>query len=506
MTETLPLDGSSLTLEQFLAVTRGGCGVSLVPPAWEAVRAARGSVERVARDGRAVYGVTTGFGRFADVTIPAPEVDALQVNLIRSHSSGVGPALPEELVRGMMLLRLNAFARGHSGVRPELVQALVDALNRRLYPFVPEQGSVGASGDLAPLAHLALALLGEGECITPDGRRVAAAQCLADNGLTPVTLRAKEGVALINGTSLMTSYLAFSLADARQLLVAAEAAISMSWDALGGSLQPLDDRVGILRNLPEQRAVASRLRGLLEGSQLAAAPDRPHPQDPYTLRCAPQVLAAVELALGWGRTVVDGELNAVSDNPLVFPGDEFVSAGNFHGQPLALALDTLAIAVQYLAGYSERRVARLVDPATNGGLPAFLASQPGLTSGFMIAQYLQAALVVENAGLAHPASAISLPTSAEQEDFNSQGATAGAKLRRLLANSERVVAVEWIVAAQALEARRPAAGGSGSERALRALRGLVPPLAADRPLGGDIERVARALHDGELLRAARLLP
>jgi histidine ammonia-lyase len=504
MTETLPLDGSSLTLEQFLAVTRGRCGISLVPGAWESIRVARGSVERAATARRVVYGVTTGFGRFADVHIAPEAADALQVNLVRSHSCGTGPALPEEVVRGMMLLRVNAFARGHSGVRPELVQALVDALNHQLYPFVPEQGSVGASGDLAPLAHLALALTGEGECLDREGRRRPASELLNGNGLAPLALRAKEGVALINGTSLMASYLAFACADGRTLLSAAEAALAMSWDALRGSREPLDDRLGVARNLPEQRVVASRLRHLLEGSQLVLPAGRPRAQDPYTLRCAPQVLAAVELALGFARRIADGELNAVSDNPLVFPGEEFVSGGNFHGQPLALPLDTLALAVQYIAGYSERRVARLVDPATNGGLPAFLASDPGLTSGFMIAQYLQAALVAENSVLAHPASALSLPTSANQEDFNSQGAAAGAKLRRVLANAERVVAVEWLVAGEAMEARRPTSGGRGSESALRALRALVPPLAADRPLGPDIERVAGAIHDGALLRAAGL--
>ncbi len=502
MTESLPLDGHSLTLDQFLAVVRGRCAVALVPEAWERIRAARASVERIVRSDRAVYGVTTGFGRLADVRIPGNAVETLQRNLIRSHASGSGPALPEEIVRGMMLLRLQAFAQGRSGVRPETCDALLAALNRGLYPFVPEQGSVGASGDLAPLAHLALALLGEGELIDGSGTRRPAGELLAENGLPALTLGAKEGVSLINGTSLMATYLALGVADAARLLEADLLAVAMSWDALRGSVEPLDDRVGEARNLPEQRVIASRLLTLLGGSRLASLPGASPAQDPYTLRAAPQVLAAVELAIGFARRIAEGELNAVTDNPLVFPGDETRSGGNFHGQPLALALDTLALGVQYLAGFSERRVAGLLNPATNRGLPAFLASEPGLTSGYMIGQYLQAALVAENNVLVHPASSISLPTSADQEDFNSQGAYAGAKLRRILDNSERVVAVEWIVAGQALETRRPLPGGSGSEAALRALRSFVPPLAADRPLAPDLDRLVSALRDGSLLARA----
>jgi histidine ammonia-lyase len=343
-------------------------------------------------------------------------------------------------------------------------------------------------------------LIGEGECLDPGGHRRPSLDVLRANGLEPLKLEAKEGVALINGTSLMATYLALSVADGRTLLSAAEGALALSWDALQGSLDPLDDRLQVARNLPEQRWVAERLRATLQGSALAKA-GGDGPQDPYTLRCAPQVLAATELALGFAERIAVGELNAVSDNPLVFPGDEFVSGGNFHGQPLALALDTLALGLQYLAAYSERRVARLLDPATNRGLPAFLAPVPGKTSGFMIAQYLQAALVGENAVLVHPASATSLPTSANQEDFNSQGAAAGAKLQTLLANVERVIAVEWLVAAQALEARHPTPGSPANESALRSLRARVPSLGADRPLAPDVDRVVVAIRDGTLGRA-----
>jgi histidine ammonia-lyase len=500
VTESLPLDGKSLTLEHFLAIVRGRCAVALEPSAREAIRAGRGSVERAVGAGRPVYGVTTGFGRFADVRIPPADAEALQVNLLRSHSVGQGPPLPETVVRGMMLLRLNSLAQGLSGVRLEVAESLLAALNRGLYPYVPTQGSVGASGDLAPLAHLALALLGEGECLDPDGHRRPAAEVLDANGLAPLRLGAKEGVALINGTSLMATYLALGVADGRALLAAAEGALALSWDALQGSLDPLDDRVQLARNLPEQRAVARRLRARLEGSALARAGGE-GPQDPYTLRCAPQVLAATELALGFAERVAVGELNAVSDNPLVLPGDVFLSGGNFHGQPLAFALDTLALGLQYLAAFSERRTARLLDPAGNRGLPAFLAPVPGTTSGFMIAQYLQAALVGENAVLTHPASATSLPTSANQEDFNSQGAAAGAKLQRVLENVQRVIAVEWIVAGQALEARHPTLGSPANEDALRVLRARVAPLGADRSLAPDVDRVVDAIRDGTLGRA-----
>ena len=501
MTESLPLDGRSLTLAQFLAVVRHRCTVALPPPAWEAVRAARAAVEGAVTADRAIYGVTTGFGRLADRRIPAELAPVLQLNLVRSHACGTGPALPEEVVRGLMLLRANAFAQGRSGVRPEVIETLLRALNAGIVPFVPEQGSVGASGDLAPLAHLALALLGEGECLLPSGERRPSGPVLAAAGLPPLHLQAKDGVALVNGTALMATYLALGVEDARNALAAAEAAVALSWEALGGALEPLDARIHAARNLPEQEAVAGRLRERLAGSSLVAA-GAGRPQDPYTLRCAPPVLAAAEMAIGWAERTATAELNAVSDNPLVFGGSEFLNGGNFHGQPLALALDTLALGVQYLGAFSERRVARLLDPATNRGLPPFLAPAPGVSSGYMVAQYLQAALVVENAGLVHPASAVSLPTSANQEDFNSQGALAGAKLARLLRNTERILAVEWMVAAQALEARRPAVAGRGSEAALRALRGLVPTLTEDRPLGGEIERVARAIRDGSLLRAA----
>ncbi len=502
MTESLPVDGASLTPEQFLAVVRGGCEVSVPAEALARVAASRRAVERAVTAGRPVYGVTTGFGSLSDRVIPPGDARLLQTSLVRSHSSGAGPPLPPDVVRGMVLLRLNSLAAGHSGVRPEVIERLVDLLNHRLVPFVPEQGSVGASGDLAPLAHLALALLGEGAFLDAEGRGEPAARVLAREGIPPLELAEKEGVALVNGTALMTSYLALAVEDLGALLAAAEIAGALSFDALRGHPGSLDDRLGEIRHLPEQREEARILRTLLAGSRLAVA--GPYQgQDPYTLRCLPQVLASVRLALGFARRVLEGELNAVTDNPVVFEGDEFVNGGNFHGQPLALALDTLALGAQYLAAFSERRISRILHPALNRGLPPFLAARAGLSSGFMIPQYLAAALVNENATLVHPASATSLPTSADQEDFVSMGPWAGAKLRRIHANSSTVVAIEWMVAGQALELRRPDVGGAGSESALRFLREIVPPWSQDRPPAPDIERLATAVRDGSAVRRVR---
>jgi histidine ammonia-lyase len=503
VTESLPVDGSSLNLEQFLAVVRGHCSVEPTSEALVRVRASRGAVERAVAEARPVYGVTTGYGGLAAVAVPAARARELQLNLIRSHASGAGPPLPEEVVRGLLLLRLNSFARGLSGVRPELLRLLADCLNQRVVPWVPEQGSVGASGDLAPLAHLALALIGEGSCVERDGAARQSKEALAAVGLAPLPLAEKEGVALVNGTALMTTYLALGVADARELLAAAECAAAMSYDALEGSLEPLDERVHAARGLPEQAAVAGRMRELLAGSGLTRPVGDKGAQDPYTLRAIPPVLAASEIAIGWASGVLAKELTSVSDNPIVVPGEQFLSGANFHGQPLALALDTLALGVQYIAGFSERRTARLLNSALNRGLPPFLSSEPGVRSGYMIPQYLASALVVENAGLSHPASVLSLPTSADQEDFNSEGAWAGAKLRRMIENAQRVVAVEWLAGGTALELRRPRTGGRGSEAALRALRGLVPALDRDRPPAPDLERLASAIADGSLLRRVR---
>jgi histidine ammonia-lyase len=503
VTDPHPLDGRSLKLDGFLDVVRHGREVVLAPAARAAVVESRRAVERAAASDRAVYGVTTGFGGLSHHRISPGKIPELQVSLVRSHASGTGPALSREVVRGLMLLRLNSLARGRSGVRPELLDLLVAFLNRGLVPWIPEQGSVGASGDLAPLAHLGLTLIGEGAFVSAKtGTAETARVVLEHEGIAPITLAAKEGVALLNGTALMASYLALAVEDLRTAMDAASVAIALSFDALEGDPESLDDRLGEVRNLEEQRAAARAIRTLLDGSNLAVRRTEWAGQDPYTLRCVPQVLAAVRLAIGFADGIVGHELNAVTDNPVVFD-DEFVNGGNFHGQPLALALDTLAIAAQYLAAFSERRTARLLHPALNRGLPAFLAPEPGVSSGFMIPQYLAAALVNENSTLVHPASAASLPTSADQEDFVSMGPWAGAKLRTVLANTRTVVAVEWIVAGEALEHRRPKTGGKGSEAALHALRQRVAPWTADRSPAADIERMAAAIADGSAVREVR---
>ncbi len=503
MSEAVALDGRSLTLPTFLGVARSGAPVAIAPAALDRVRASRGAVERAVAAGRAVYGVTTGFGALSTVTIPRESVRALQTSLVRSHASGTGPPLPAEVVRGVLLLRANSLARGLSGVRPEVVELLGEILNRGLVPWVPEQGSVGASGDLAPLAHLALALTGEGSFVGAGGSPIPARDALARERLRPVELEAKEGVALLNGTSLMAAYLALGVADARGLLEAGTVAAAMSVDALEGSPEPFDDRLGEARNAPDERSVAASMRALLAGSQLAVRRSEWTGQEPYTVRCIPQVLGAVRGALGPAEELLGRELNAVTDNPLVFERDEFLSGGNFHGQSLAFGLDTLALAVQYVAGFSERRISRLLHPALNRGLPAFLAPTPGVSSGLMVPQYVAAALVNENATLVHPASATSLPTSADQEDYVSMGAWAGAKLRRAIENARRVVAIEWLVAGQALELRRPRTGGRGSEAALRALRTLAGPWTEDRSVAPDLERVAGAIASGALVAEVR---
>jgi len=506
MTGPFSLDGRSLTLDQFLAVVRGGARVALDHAARSRISASRKVVERAVQEQRPVYGVTTGFGGLSAQSIPADQARELQLSLVRSHASGTGPALPADVVRGAVLLRANSLARGHSGVRPEVLDRLLDLLNHDLVPWIPEQGSVGASGDLAPLAHLALALIGEGAFVgRSGGAPEPAADVLRREGIPPLSLAEKEGVALLNGTALMASYLALAVEDVRGLLDAALVAAALSFDALEGNPESLDDRLGELRNSPEHRRIAAALRTLLVGSVLSGPRDVWVGQDPYTLRCLPQVLGAVDVAVVFAQEVARRELNAVTDNPVVFEKDEFVSGGNFHGQPLALALDTLAIATQYIAGFSERRTSRLLHPALNRGLPPFLAPQPGVSSGFMVPQYLQAALVNENQSLVHPASAASLPTSADQEDYVSMGPWAGAKLRRILENTGRVVAVEWIVAGQALELRHPRTGGKGSEAALEALRTRVAPWVRDRSPAEDIRRVAEAIGSGTIVREVRAL-
>lgn len=498
MTDPLVLDGSHLTLEDLISVARGGRPVELAPEARARMERARTEVVKAAAEGRAVYGTTTGFGRLSDRAVPREQLPDLQRNLVRSHASGVGPLLPRDLTRAVMLVRANGLAKGFSGVRVGTVVEFLSFLNKDLVPAVPSQGSVGASGDLAPLAHIALALQGEGEIQREDGGTTPAAEAIAKAGLSPLEFVEKEGISLLNGTCLMTSQLAFLVYEGEALLRTAELVAAVSFDALKGNLSSLDPRLHEARGLKPQAEEALAVRHLLAGSGLVHDAADYQGQDPYVLRCIPQVLGAVRLGLGWARGVLDQELNAASDNPLIFDAT-FLSGGNFHGQPLALTLDTLTLALSYLGGFSERRVARLVDADLSRGLPPFLSSTPGFSSGYMIPPYVAASLVAENQVLVHPASAVSLPTSANQEDYNSMGATAGAKGLRLVDNLRRILAIELLVACQALDHRRPAHGGVGSEVVFEAVRRRVPSLTQDRPPAPDIARLEDDLRDGSFL-------
>ena len=463
------------------------------------MRASRAVVEAVVAEGRTVYGVTTGFGDLANIRIEPAQTAELQRNLVRSHAAGVGDPLPEEVVRAMLLLRANALAVGMSGIRPEVVQLLVDMLNREVHPYVPSRGSVGASGDLAPLAHLALVLIGEGEAWREDAGPGPGAEALERAGLQPVTLAAKEGLALLNGTQLMAALAALALDDARRLTVSADVIGAMSLESMEGTAAAFAASLVEARPHPGQVAVAAHLRELLVGSEIAAShADSDHRvQDAYSLRCMPQVHGAVRDALDQLERVLAVEMNAATDNPLVFPSGEIVSGGNFHGEPLALAIDYAKIAVSELASISERRSARLVD-AHLSGLPAFLSDEPGLRSGLMIAQYTAAALVNELQTLAHPSSIDTIPTSANQEDHVSMGATSALHLREVVDRTETVLAVEALLAAQGLDFRVPMRPGAGVTRAHTAIREHVTHLAEDRPPADDIATVRALLHDGEL--------
>ena len=497
------LTGDDLTVDDVWAVAVEGVGAELSDEAREKMNAARELVERAAHGGREhTYGVNTGFGRFVAVAIPQEQTEELQLRLLRSHACGVGEPYPHEIIRAAMLLRANALAKGNSGARVETVELLLALLDRGVIPLVPSRGSVGASGDLAPLAHLALPLVGEGEAWV-GGERVAGAAALARVGLEPVRLAAKEGLSLVNGTQFMAAMLALGLVRARRLARAADVACALSLEALQGSRTSFLPQIHALRPLRGQTVAAANVLRLLEGSAIIEAHrwcDKV--QDAYSLRCAPQVHGASRDLLDYAEYTVGVELNSATDNPLVLVDDEeLVSNGNFHGQPLAFALDALAMAVAELASISERRLERLVNPNLSDGLPAFLTTDGGLNSGFMIPQYVAAALVSENKSLCHPASVDSIPTSAGQEDHVSMGNASGLKAWQVVANSERAVAIELLAAAQAVEFLAPLRPGRGG-RALHAhIRTLSPRLQDDRPLSADIEAVAASVHDGSLVAA-----
>ncbi len=497
------LTGDDLRIEDVWAVAFGDADAALSDEARAKMRAARELVERAAHGSREhTYGINTGFGRFVSRSIPEEQTEELQLRLLRSHACGVGEPYPAEIVRAAMLLRANALAKGTSGARIETVELLLECVNRGVLPYVPSRGSVGASGDLAPLAHLALPLVGEGEA-WHEGELLSGADALAAAGLEPTRLAAKEGLSLVNGTQFMAAFGSLGLVRARRLAAAADLACALSLEALQGSRTSFIPQIHRLRPLRGQAASAANVMRLLEGSAIIEAHkwcDKV--QDAYSLRCAPQVHGAARDLLDYVEGTFAVELNAATDNPLVLVEDELlVSNGNFHGQPLAFALDALTMACSELANISERRVERLVNPNLSDGLPAFLTTDGGLNSGFMILQYVAASLVSENKVLCHPASVDSIPTSAGQEDHVSMGNAAGLKAWQVLANSERALAIELLAGAQGVEFLAPLEPGEGVRATHAFVRSLSRRLGDDRPLAGDIEAVATAIRDGSLLGA-----
>ena len=496
MARDLQLNGNNLTRRDFHQVVLENRGVELSPHARHAMTRSRKLVEKMIQGKEAIYGVTTGVGSLSTERIEAAQARELQLNVVRSHACGVGEPLDARETRGLLLLRANTLAIGLSGVRPEVAELLCHFLNHGVHPVVPARGSVGASGDLAPLAHVALALVGEGE-VHYQGRRRPAFAAMQQAGLKPLALEAKEGLSLVNGTQAMLSVGLLALRSAELLVATADVAGALSLDALRGSRKPFDERLQRARPHPGQMVTAKNIRRLTEGSEI----NRSHRgcsrvQDAYSLRCIPQVHGAVRDALAYARQTFDTEMNSATDNPLVFVGEgEVISGGNFHGQPLATALDLMALALTQLGGISERRIDRMVNPLTSD-LPPFLTKSAGLESGFMLAQVTAAALASENKILAHPASADSIPTSGNKEDYVSMGMAAALKLRPLLNNLSAILAIELLAACQAIDLLAPLQPGRLAGKAQAVLRAVSKPLTKDRPLHKDIARVAQLVSQG----------
>ncbi len=505
MTDSAPilvLDGTSLTLAALAPLARGeDMRLEIAPAALEAVARSRSMVEEIVARGDIVYGLTTGFGKLKNVAIATDDIEELQENLVLSHCVGIGDDLPANEVRIAQVLRLASLLRGCSGVRVELVEFLARVFNAGFVPVVPQQGSVGASGDLAPLSHMTATYMGHGE-VQLAGERMDAASALARIGEPPLVLLAKEGLALINGTEIMKSMAVVLWHRATNLSKAADAVTALTLEALFGSLCPFDDLLADLKNNEGHRRTAANVRACMDGSEvLASHADCDRVQDPYSLRCVPQIHGAFKTALEHFGSVLAGELNAVTDNPLVIPEKgEVFSAGMFHGQPLSMILDYLGLALCTIANVSERRIEQLVNPDLSK-LPAFLAPEPGLQSGLMIVQYAAAALASENKIYAHPASVDSVPTSANQEDHVSMGVTAGRKARMIMTNTETVVSLELLCAAQAREFNESLTAGKGAKAAHAALREHVAPLTGDRYLKPDIESARKLVASGALVRA-----
>lgn len=488
------LTGHTLTIDEVRRVVYERERVAAAEESMRAVAKSRAAVEQAISNGRTIYGVNTGFGKLADVRIEGSSLEQLQLNLLRSHACAVGAPFAEDVVRAMLLLRANALLKGYSGVRPAVIEQLLAFLNAGIHPIVPQQGSLGASGDLAPLAHLALALVGEGD-VMYEGRRMSAHQALSKAGISPLSLQAKEGLALINGTQAMTAVGALAYLEAEQLAYDSEWIAALTTEALYGIVDAFDARIHAARGFQEQAEVAERLRRYLAGSQLTTRQGGRRVQDAYSIRCLPQVHGASLRALRYVKETLEIEMNAATDNPLIFADGTVLSGGNFHGQPVAIAMDLLKIAVAELANISERRIERLVNPQLSEGLPAFLSPEPGLQSGAMIMQYVAASLVSENKTLAHPASVDSIPSSANQEDHVSMGTTAARHAYMIVQNARKVLAIELICALQAVEERGIERMAPSTRRFYHEARRMVSSITADRVFSNDIEAVAKWLEE-----------
>lgn len=505
------IDGSSLSIDQLVKVARNDVQVKIDETSLQRTQRARRVLEKLAEEDRAIYGLNTGFGALSDVRISTKDHSILQTNLIRSHATSVGNPHSTETVRAIMLLRANTLLKGNSGVRPEVPRLIISLLNQHVHPYIPEKGSVGASGDLSPLSHMALLLIGEGKA-EYHGRWLSGKTALRIAHEKPLRLESKEGLALNNGTQQMLGIGCLCLHDAYELLAAEEAAVALSLEAMTGWVDPFDERIHRARPHPGQIATAAHVKTLLRGSKivrtvLGHTDGKGKPQDPYSFRCAPQVLGAARDAIDYAGKILGIEMNAATDNPLLFPNDrDFLSGGNFHGQPVAMAMDILALALSNMANISERRISALLDPSLNNGLPPFLVgreSGPGLSSGLMAVQYTAAALVAENKLLAHPASSDSIPTSANFEDFVSMGPGAAQKAVRVLENSQYVVSIELLAAAQGVDLRESKGLARGTRTIYELIRRIVPVLDRDRSTHEDITRIRNLIRSGKISKAVR---
>ena len=492
---------NGMTLEHLLAIARDGARVKLTAGGQKRIRETRKLIEKWVEEEKTIYGITTGFGALSDVVISKKDTQRLQENILMSHAAGVGKPLDEETVRAIMALRIKDLVRGHSGIRLETVEHLVALLNWGVCPVIPEKGSVGASGDLAPLAHLALVLLGRSEAFFK-GQRLSGHQILSKCGLKPIQLEAGEGLALVNGTQVMTAIGALAVTDAAVLAKMTDIAAAMSLEVLMGSRTEFNKRIHEVRPHPGQAAAADNMERIIQNSEIITShKDCGRVQDAYTLRCSPQVHGASKDSINYCRNVIETEMNSSTNNPLIFKErQDFLLGGNFHGQPVALALDFLSMAVAELANISERRIERLVNPMLSG-LPAFLVGDGGLNSGFMIAQYTAAALVSENKVLCHPASVDSIPTSANKEDHVSMGTIAARQCRDVIHNTADVIAIELLCAAQALDLFTNLKPGEGTLKAYQAIRQAIPHLETDRILSEDIDAMRELIRSGKILAA-----